>query len=183
MKIFIYIALIAAYKIIKNTVACIQLAMLKNEYFRWIDKPEEYQVQTQGHAPQVRKLIRGAGVRVGKVPVLEPMGFNQAVSGTVDVLNRYPTKEANYAYPTICYFNEAIGTYKHRIIETFNPLYWIETILFLPKSIFVYFGLKPENIIIKIFQLVWWLITTISLLFREQIASYFLNLLKSLNIM
>ncbi len=43
------------------------------------------------------------------------------------------------------------------MIETFNPLYWIEAVINLPKQLLNYLGLPSESIVIKIAQLMWWI--------------------------
>lgn len=58
----------------------------------------------------------------------------------------------------IAKFHEAIGVYKSRLLETFSPIYWIEFAINLPKKILEYLGIAPESIVIKIFQLIYWIV-------------------------
>ena len=65
---------------------------------------------------------------------------------------------AFYLYRTCQMILEAKGIFKERILETFNPIYWIESAIFLPKHTLMYLGIKPDNIILKLLQLAWFIL-------------------------
>ena len=74
-------------------------------------------------------------------------------------------------------FRTAKGECKARILESFNPLYWIETILNLPRIILGYFGLNQNSVSAKILQCIYWLLVPLLLAFRGQIYEYVIALL------
>ncbi len=51
----------------------------------------------------------------------------------------------------------ARGVFLNRIIENFNPMYWIESVVFLPRCILSCTGLHPESEVIKLSQVIWWI--------------------------
>jgi hypothetical protein len=55
-------------------------------------------------------------------------------------------------------FHKAMGVYKSRMWETINPLYWIESIIFLPRQLFTYLRVPPESVLIKLGQAIYWLL-------------------------
>ena len=61
-------------------------------------------------------------------------------------------------------FNQTIGTYKMRMLQCINPLYWI----LLPKYIFASFNITPPKFVILLSDILYWGITVT--------ASYFLEM-------
>ena len=55
-------------------------------------------------------------------------------------------------------FHNAIGAYRSRMWETINPLYWIESVINLPKLALTHLGVPAESVIVKISQLLYWLV-------------------------
>jgi hypothetical protein len=54
-------------------------------------------------------------------------------------------------------FKEAIAVFKHRIVQSFSPIYWLESFLFLPKKTLTYLGINGNSVFGRVSQLVWWL--------------------------
>jgi len=67
-------------------------------------------------------------------------------------------------------FDDAIGIYLSRIKESPNPLYWLDLVICLPKNALCYLGAKPETVIIKILQIVWWIAVFTVTLFKPEIV-------------
>ena len=57
-------------------------------------------------------------------------------------------------------FAESKGAYKAKLLETFNPLYWIELIIWLPKQLTLFLGLNNELKAVKtiniLLQTIYW---------------------------
>ena len=80
-------------------------------------------------------------------------------------LEQYPTRDEPGATYMLQLFDEAIREYTRRCRNTFNPLYWIksliylpDTLIFLPKRIFAFLALHPNNLTINFCQIAWWLL-------------------------
>lgn len=91
--------------------------------------------------------------------------------------------EPNYLLACSPFFDKLVSKYVHatsvflsRIIECFNPFYWIELIIYLPKSIVNYLGFSSNKLFTKVLQLIWWIFTPLFLIFREKIIDYILKL-------
>ena len=76
---------------------------------------------------------------------------------------------------------EAKGNYWSKFINSFNPFYWLRIIIFIPKYLFSYLGIKEKSFLIKIFQLIYWLIavicTFVITIFPEEIKSFIFSIL------
>jgi hypothetical protein len=53
-------------------------------------------------------------------------------------------------------FLKAKGVYQNRLKECISPLFWIQFILQFPSQIMEYLGLKENNLVVKIIQLIYW---------------------------
>jgi hypothetical protein len=88
---------------------------------------------------------------------VEPAGYGQISTGTISVINNmFNTDDIRIRNQMTAFFFEAQGVYWHRAWCSFNPLYWIQTILYLPREVIEYVGLPTEHWTTKVFQLIYW---------------------------
>ncbi len=161
--IFLYIFLaIAVIKIAINTQKLCATKRFLTRYCCWLEGKDPYLVQ---YKVQVEKLIRGAGISDHFVSNVGPVGFGLLSTGSASVLDNFPHNREDIARATYLMFHHAIGVYRSRIIDTFNPFYWIEGVINLPKHVFAYLGISHESIFTKGFQLAWWVVATVSAVF------------------
>ena len=127
------------------------------------------------HKTQILNYIKYAGVKDRFIAVTQPIGFGQIASSSVSVFNNILSARQDIASNSIECILEAKGNYWSRFINSFNPFYWLRIIIFIPKYIFSFIGLKEESILIKIFQLIYWLLAIICTflisVFPEEIKS------------
>lgn len=155
MKWYYIVAIIIFIKVAINLSKYLQCKYHLNQYFQWMKNHSWDLVESKS---KVISLIKGAGVSDKMVPFLEPAGYGKLISGQISVLSNFPSLRRDIAELTIGMFHDAIGVYRRRIFETFNPLYWIELIINLPKKILVYLGVNAESVSIKVLQVLWWLL-------------------------
>lgn len=86
----------------------------------------------------------------------QPVGWGYVETGQASVIDNFPSAREDFFYACRGMIHEAKGVYKKRIFETFNPLYWIEAVINMPREVLTYFGLSAENVITKIAQVLWW---------------------------
>ena len=152
----IYVLLtVALIKVYINTSKYIQVNRYYEKYKRWLQGENIY-LRRNHH--QVIKLFKDAGIQDTIFPLVEPLGLGQIATTNVSVFNNFPNATEAMGKATIGKFEQAIGVYHSRVFDTISPLYWIETILFIPKNAFNYLGLDSESILIKIFQLIYWFV-------------------------
>ena len=142
-------------KLLINSSKYYQCKHYLNTYIEWLAKPNW---ELSEYKSRVIKLFEDAGLKDSTVQFATPLGFSQVATGNAWVFDQFPSYREEFVGKTRNYFHQAIGVYRSRALEVFNPLYWIELIIFLPKHIFNYVGVSLEGIIIKIAQLIYWLI-------------------------
>jgi len=123
----------------------------------------------------VIKLLKEANIPDGVITHVEPAGWGMISSGKVSFYANFPNNRQDFANHIVRNFNEAIGVYWSRAIETINPIFWIEFILNLPKHLLFYLGIKDDNWITKSTQLVYWIGTIIYILFGINIKQVVIN--------
>lgn len=62
-----------------------------------------------------------------------------------------------------------VGVYRMRLIESFSPRYWIETVIFLPSRIIQYLGGKSDSLFAKLLQILYWIFTPLLIAVRDKI--------------
>lgn len=147
--------IVVGLKLLINLSKYIQCKRYRDKYFRWLADPK-MELSLSQHKSQVIKLFRDAGVKDLSVGVAEPMGFGQIRVGSTSVSANFPHRREDIVNMTYRMFEEAIGVYRSRALEAFNPVYWIEFVINLPKHILSYLGVSPESVVIKTFQLIYW---------------------------
>lgn len=121
------------------------------------------------HKRQVLDLFRKAGIADTVVPHSESVDSELSAVVSVSVMDNYGIRNQRFSAIIMGWFLEAIGTYRLRMLDSLNPLKWIETVLFLPASVIRYLGLSSDNIFTKILQLLWWLLAPLAVIFRNRI--------------
>jgi hypothetical protein len=68
--------------------------------------------------------------------------------------------------------------------ESLSPLFWLESLINLPKKLLAYLGVPPENVVIKIARVIWWaagvVFGSIYLLYRSELDAHIKNWLEKL---
>lgn len=121
------------------------------------------------------KLFKQAGIEDSFIPVTQPMGYGRVASFKASTFGNYPSPLNVFFSPQLRMFSTATGVYKKKIFESINPLYWIELVIFFPKFIFQYLGISGETIVIKIINLIYWFISSLLLLFKDDIKNFIIN--------
>lgn len=127
------------------------------------------------HKQKIVSLFERAGIEDCTLPNTELAGYGFVRTGNFSVFRNISILREDVVTVINGNFHEAIGVYKQRIIDTFNPFYWIESFFQLPTSILKYIGLKPQSIIVKILQILWWLIVAVSTVVGIVFNSEFVN--------
>lgn len=168
-KFFIVFLLILAYKLISNVINLIKIKYYKFLYDDFIENNSDDIFQHRNH---VVELFKKANIPNLSYPITQYTGCNMVSNGHTSIFTTFPTKDVRFLQPTEIAFKDAIGIFRGRIFECFNPVYWIECILFLPKNVLKYLNVSVESILIKLCQLLYWLIGLIVTLFSTEISNF-----------
>jgi hypothetical protein len=153
MSLLYLFIIIPALKLLINIPKYFAARRYLNKYMEWLTERNSNLIE---YKSQVIKLIKDAGVKDTFVPSVDLAGFGYVRTGQASVLENFPNNREDIAEFTYKMFRQAIGVYRSRIFETFNPLYWLEFIINLPKQILIYLGVSSENFVVKVSQLIWW---------------------------
>jgi hypothetical protein len=176
ISLIIFIVLI---KVVYNLYYFISVKRYFKKYQEYIDNKKDWYIQ--GHRQKIIKIFEKANLRDCVIPNIEPMGYGYVNTNGISLFNNIAILENDIATQVVKYLKESEYVYKTRMFDAINPVYWIESFVFLPKIILQYLGVKIEGLIIKIFQIVWWLIvfvsTIIGIFFNENFSNWIRSIL------
>ena len=180
-KIIFLCACIVLYKLVRNVISLLKIHYYKKQYIDFLARRENHIEQ---YAIQTVQLFKQAGIKDASIPISQPIGFGQVANFNASIFANFPSNKLAFASSSLDMFENAIGVFRARIIECFNPIYWIEQIIFLPKHILLYIGLNSENVAFKISNVlltfIWWLLGVSFSIFRTDFLNYIIKLLGSL---
>lgn len=171
MKIFyaIVILFISAIliKAILNGYRFWRLRALERDYQDYIRAFENQTASWDFHekTSEIRELLINAGQHSSEIPGIENLGVG-FVQVSIDVFDNMTANDQRVATFMLSAFKGAIGVYRKRIYDSFNPIYWIEFLIFLPQNIIEYILGKNANEVprwlIRFFNVVYWIVTLIA---------------------
>lgn len=145
---------------VMNAVRYIQCVSLLNDYTRWLSDDKDTWVLAQSRT-KFHELMSAAEVKDCFFGRAQPVGFGMIQTGSASVIKNFPDRHQDMAGGTISMLSDAIGVFRRRVINSFNPLSWIEEVLALPKNVLVYLGLRPEGVLIRLSLVLYWAISII----------------------
>ena len=143
-----YLLIIPIYKIASNAFYLYRTCQMIDDYNYWLLHGDNY-IELFERKRIFEKILSKADVSDKYLPVTQPTGYGQLASFQSSIIAQFPSNLEAYAPITIKMLLEAKGIFKERILETFNPIYWIELAIFLPKHALMYLGIKADYFIIK----------------------------------
>ncbi len=145
-------------KFVLNLARFVRMKRYLEKYKKWHSTRDEKFLESKS---QVVRLVRDAGVSDQRISVSEHVGYGNLRVTEASVMDNFPHLSQDMSSAAQRLMREAIGTYRARMRETFNPLYWIEYLVYLPREVLDYLGVPAESIFVKVLQIVWWAIGTI----------------------
>lgn len=163
------------YRLVTNVSALIRINYYDRKYTMYLNNPEKnYKENTAA----VVQLFKKSGIPDLQIPFVRPMGYGQIYQGHTSFFDNIDNRRDDVVANMLKCFFEAKGTFKHRIFENFSPLFWIEQALYLPRTILEYLGVNGSNLIVKIFQLLYWIATPLLIVFRDRIYQLVISLIR-----
>jgi len=155
MRLLYILIVILAVRFILNLSKYIRTKRYHDQYLNWLTVNRTPKL-IESRA-QVIALLKDAGVKDSYVGTVQPMGYGYVGTGNTLVMDNFPNARQDVANLTNAMFLQALGTYRSRMIDTFNPLRWIEWLIHLPRYTLRYLGVSADGTIIKLAQIVWWI--------------------------
>lgn len=177
MKLIIIFLSIWIYRLLTNLYCLHRIKFLSNKYDDfWKNK----EISAREYTSEIKLIFKKADIKEEYVGHVQPLGLGQIQTGNVSVFDNMFVNDRRIVSIIFSNFDDAIGVYKRRIRENFNPLYWIDSLIYLPKKIFVYLGINEVSIITKIFQIIYWFVCAFYTLYNEQINKLIQDFLSNL---
>ena len=161
------------YRLAINIAYLIRTNHYAAKYSIYIVKQDTYFAK---HTYAILQLFKAADVTDYQIPFTSPSDFGYLTQGNTSLFHNIENLREEVVSAMIHCFAQAAGTFRHRIIENFSPIFWINCLIFLPRKIFEYLGLKGDSVSIKALQLLYWLTAPFLLFFRDNIYQYIFSL-------
>lgn len=166
------------YKLVSNFILSKKANKILDLYLRYIldDNASIDLIQIK---TEMKYVVEKANITNRLVPISRDIGNGQICNYSVDVIEAFPNKDRCFVSNTTFMLEEAIGCFKFRMKQAINPFYWFELVIFAPKHLMKYIGIKDfDSASIKILNLIstfaWWLICGLIAYFKSDI----LNMIK-----
>ena len=180
MKILGLVLFVILLKFSLNLQNYLRIKKLHNCFLDFIHGKQN---NMQMYSQEVLELFKKAHIPDKKIPVSEHIG-TQIVSAVISIQSMFPSTRAEFAAETLCMFESAEGVFHKNMMDSFNPLYWIELLVFLPKKLLAYIGLNPETIAFRLcnalITFIWWVFVAAWAFFKPQLQQFFIELMGNL---
>ena len=180
-NLIIFFIVVLIYKVIINIYYFFRIKHLSKMHLSWL----------AGEAPkfptyknEIISLFKKAGIKNLLVPTAQRIDYGRIATFNADVFTNFPNTTPDIYKGAIRMFYEAEGIYRQRIFETFSPVYWINSIIFVPKHLLTYLGFNQEKTLFKacnvLLTFIWWTFGAASLFFWPQFKEFIIELLGKL---
>ena len=112
-----------------------------NLYVEWLNK-SEVTFNIQHYKSEVLSLV--AVVPPKMIAYSQLLGYGQIATGQAYVMDQFPSIRDDFSSAILQTMEEAIGYYKFQVRQCINPIYWIESFVWLPKRLTTFLGLNSE---------------------------------------
>ena len=181
MRFLALFLLVVAYKFLTNLMHYFRIKKLQTYFSEFLEhKRSDMNLYRQ----EVLSLFEKAHVKDIKIPVSEHIGNRKFVSGNVSTFSMFPSTRTEFSVTVLNMFEEAEGVFRKNMLDSFNPFYWIDLIVFLPKSLLSYIGISSEVTAYKIcnvlFTFIWWILGILVVYFKPQLQDFVIKLVRNL---
>ena len=124
---------------------------------------------------EIKSIFKEAGLKDSSVFHQEFLGYGKFANMQISVFDNLTSRREDIVGNVQMKFNEAIGVFRKRFKESFNPIFWIDFIIKLPLHIMQFFGILPEKMAAKIFLIIYWFIAILFGLKKFDLIQYLLK--------
>jgi hypothetical protein len=180
---FLFLAIaVLLFKFINNLVEYLRCKRYLDEYYEYLEGGSAFEFEK--FVPRLLELFENAGIEDKSFPLVQPAGYGRVFTGEASIFSNITHKRKDIVASVVQMFHRAIGVYHSRMLETFNPLYWVRSIVYLPKQILSYLGVSSESTVVRILQVAYWLtvpvIGWVYALFKTEIDQFMKDFITSL---
>lgn len=177
LKIIVLFSLFWFYRLISNAYYLHQITFLSKEYEKFWTKKK---VSVRERDSEIVTLFKKANIKDSYIGFVNPIGFGRIQSGNASLFDNLFVNNKDVVANTFNAFYKAKSVFKRRIKENFNPIFWIECLIYLPKNIFDYLGIKSSSLIVRSSQVFYWFISVFYAIYSDQINNFIQDFLSNL---
>lgn len=174
-QVFLGFAAIIVIRVLINVYRLYRLHIIYKNYLAWAAN-DNYKFGEQ--VIELISLFKAADVKDASIPIVQPAGYSLVSTSQASAFQNAGNLREEFVAHIIRSFDRARGVFKHNIAESFNPIFWIMFVVFLPQRILVYLNVKESSISIRIFQVLWWLVAPAAIIFRDKLYSVIAKLIQ-----
>ena len=119
----------------------------------------------QENQMEIKNIVAKTGVPDQKRSYMKTLGLGYAQQQNISALDNMLYLNSDILELARETINRAKGYYKIQALKSFNPLYWVESLIFLPREILKYFGVNEKDkfgsFVTKIVQIIYWIASLI----------------------
>lgn len=180
MKLIYIPIFIVLYRFISNLYYLKRIESLYQVFLSVFDNSIKIKGNVTEYQHELIDLLKRAEIQDRRLPISIPIGFGYISNTTTSVFDNLFVNDSEISPIVGQFFNQAKGVYKLRMKQSFSPFYWIDLIVFLPKTLSRYFGIESNSAILKITNIVYWIISFFVFVYTEQIQIFFQSFLSKL---
>ena len=158
LKFLIIIIVLLIIHAIYNLINFFRYKSIEKLFFGMFCDDIEIRDKSLSFKNTIVNYIKFAGVSDKNIPFSQPIGYGYLANGHASVLQNITNNRQDMVSASYELLLEAKGNYWSRFINSINPFYWLRVVLFIPKYLLSYIGINADSIIIKIFQVLYWLV-------------------------
>ena len=144
------------FKIVLLLITIILLRLVYYFYYyllakRYYKKYDQYVKNDQDNwyirenRQNIAELFKKAEIKDSQIPYADAIGLGMVNSGHFSVFENLYLLRGDVMNIINGYFKESINVFRKKIINTFNPIYWIDFVIYLPKKVLKYLNIGSEK--------------------------------------
>ena len=144
---FSLMILLGLVKLIINAYRLVRIKYLHKEYKKYTEDlaQEIPNWNFVRRTTETKDLLEKSGVGTPTLQRFEAVGGGYGREKVLDVLDNMMMNDNEVATHMIHLFHMAEGAFSFRIIQSINPIYWLETVVFLPSLILEFVGISRTS--------------------------------------
>lgn len=178
LKLLLAFGAVVSYRICSNLTRLLQTSHYEKVYLTKL--ASNSLVEFGEYQPVVQKLFSLAVVPDFAVANVFSVGYGLLGTANTSAFHNMDVPHKDIVNAMRSSFSTAKGTFRMRLYESFSPLYWFETLLYLPSRLLAYIGLSAESTASRFLQVLYWLVTPLLLLCRSNLYQHISSLFNQL---
>ncbi|MEW8071871.1 MAG: hypothetical protein AB2826_15740 [Candidatus Thiodiazotropha sp.] len=135
------------------------------------------------NSTEIKRRVEKSGISNPMHSFMEPKGFGYVGQEHISTLDNILFLNADIQRSVVSVLKRSRGHFKNETIKSFNPLFWVEIIFFLPKAIVSASGIDASSKLadtgLKITQIIYWLVILGIIITNPEILKVFIETTKT----